>query len=69
MVLTARQAEGMVCPFQSSSTAKVSCKSDGCPLWRWIEPGNTAKSTMPEGIKAGYCGAGGTPGIIKLEDF
>lgn len=68
MILTVRQAEGLVCPYQSTATAKVSCKSESCPLWRWIEPGKTA-STPQEGVKAGYCGAGGTPGIIKLEDF
>ncbi len=69
MIMTVRQAEKRICPYQSDGMPKK-CSASECPLWRWANPDLLMlKEDMPSDIKAGYCGAGGKPEVYKLEEF
>lgn len=69
MIMTVRQAERKICPYQSGETSKK-CTASECPLWRWANPDLLIlEKDMPPDIKAGYCGAGGRPEVYKLEEF
>ena len=69
MILTVRQAEDLLCPYFSSLGTKMKCVSERCPVWRWVETESVLDLNMQKNLKAGYCGSGGRPEVLRLENF